>query len=225
MAAATGTAGSPAGTPSCRPPRRPLRLAPSSSASGAPSERLGAALTPPQRPAPSEPPSGRREQQRQPWAGKERNPRPSPPATTLPTSMVSARRQEAVWRPAAPSSRLGMTLRQHRARRWARGGRQGAGRSCSGGGAEAARSAAAPPSLPGPAPAPAADPVKYYKHREAMVAEEYVKVAEAKVSGLRLLRDGACTARRPRLRAEPRPSAAALLTGLRARVRPGCRRS
>lgn len=34
---------------------------------------------------------------------------------------------------------------------------------------------------------PYADPVTYFKHREAKVAQEYVKVAEAKVRGPRVL--------------------------------------
>ena len=41
----------------------------------------------------------------------------------------------------------------------------------------------------------AADPVVYYKHREARVAEEYVKVAEAKVGAVPLCLAAECAAR------------------------------
>lgn len=34
------------------------------------------------------------------------------------------------------------------------------------------------------------DPVAYFKHKEAMVAEEYVRVAEARVSLYRPFREG-----------------------------------
>lgn len=60
---------------------------------------------------------------------------------------------------------------------------EGCAGCCSSGGAPT------PPPPPPPTPSaaacpfccPAADPVKYFQHREAQVAEEYVKVAEAKV--------------------------------------------
>lgn len=45
----------------------------------------------------------------------------------------------------------------------------------SGSGGQLSAACPRPPSLP------AADPVTYYKHREAKVAEEFLKVAEAKV--------------------------------------------